>query len=153
MNRSYERFSFNHLLNQVEVKKEGTEEGMSEIKHDIERLKIIPAATKVKEYALSQTEALARKELEYSFSRDYLLDKILEKSTGGEAGYVFRSVHVRPHVAERLKELVQERWLERLTALDYKVTIQVENYNNYYHVCKMNVVWNPEEWEYLHARS
>lgn len=116
------------------------------IKHDIEVLKIIPSANKVKENALNQKETLARQEFDFSFSRDRLLEKILEKSQAGEAGYEFRSRHLRPQVAQTLTRLIQDQWLVSLTQLGYEVVIQTQSYNGYYDFCTMTVIWNKDAW-------
>lgn len=119
------------------------------VKTEIERLKVIPGAEKLKDYASNQKETLAELEFHTSFSRERLLEKLMEKAENGEPGYRFFSATVRPQIAERLGELIQERWIERLTSLGYQVSLNVKHGSGFYSRCELDVVWDMEGWEAL----
>lgn len=115
------------------------------VEYKIKTLKVFPCAKKVKEYSCERTEILAQNEYKSSFNRERILDKILEKSGQGEAGYEFSSKTMRQQIANRLCEIIKEKYEKLFLDLGYDIDFKVINYNDYYHQVSMLVVWNNEQ--------
>ena len=111
------------------------------IEYTIQVLKQIPSASSMSEHTLNRKQELAEKEFQCSFSRERILDKILEKANRGEHGYKFYSSNLIKPVGKELFVMVKQRYEDLFKALGYDVEICLTDYNGYYNIVTMNIVW------------